>query len=495
MNMLARSLWPAAICLPVLAGCGSESTQTDDAAIADTRTDATAADVRDADEADATDLSETDPVPPGGASPLPETSVLDDRRGFRVARGIVHSHTVFSHDACDREPRDADGTLNDECLQDWREGVCETRMDVVFNTDHDEFAAEVPYEDLLLQRGEDELVRVDGEPVANRMKCENGQRVLVLPGFEAGLMPVGVKRHLDATPEERLSMYGDTSPERVQSFREAGGVVLQAHTESESRETLRELELDGFEIYNLHANVAPDIREEHLGLDPGAVLDQLQPFIGDTGPHPDLAMIAFFEPNQPALESFDTLLAEGQKLVGTAGNDAHRNALDIPLRDDERADSFRRMMKFFSHHFLVEERSPEAFREALRRGRTYAAFEYLGTPVGFDFRIEAGGETVEMGGTASLADDPELRVRAPSVYARGVEADPEIELIRAETGGGETVARERGDLTHTPAEPGAYRVVVRVLPEYLRPYLGENPDQFLDEPVVWIYSNPVYIES
>lgn len=478
--------------LLALAGCSSDPPDDKAPEETGTETDATAADTADPASDDAE--SDASPVPAGGVSPLPESSVLGERRSYRVKRAIVHSHTVFSHDACDGDPRDADENLNEQCLEDWRDGVCETRMDAVFNTDHDEFAATVPYEDLLLQRGDDELVREDGEPVANRLRCDDGSSVLVLPGIEAGLMPVGLKRHLDGSPEERNAKYGEASAERAASFRDVGAVVLQAHTESEPVDELRQYGLDGFEIYNLHANVAPDIRENHLGLERFGVVEDLEPFLEESGPHPDLAMIAFFAPNPPALEAFDTLLAEGEKLVGTAGTDSHRNALDFELRDGERADSFRRMMKFFSNHFLVDGRSPAAYREALRQGRTYAAFEYLGTPIGFDFRVEAAGETVEMGETAPLGADPEIRVDPPSVHAAAVDATPTVELIRAAEGGGESVAEEQGDLQYQPSEAGAYRVVVRILPEYLRPYLGENPDQYLQEPVVWIYSNPIYIE-
>lgn len=428
-------------------------------------------------------------------SRLPPTDELGERRGRRIARGIIHSHTVFSHDACDGSPKNEDGSLNEACLDDWRRGVCQTRQDYVFNTDHEEFAATAPFEELLLQRGRDEVVRRDGEPVATRVECDGGGEVLVLPGGEFGTMPVGLERHLDMPPEERADAYAERTPERVESLRDLGAVVLQAHTESKPLDRLRELKLDGFEIYNLHANVAPDIREEHLGLDPSGFASELGSFIGgDLSPHPDLAMLAFFVPNEPALEKFDTLLAEGQRLVGISATDSHQNALPIDLRDGERADSFRRMMRFFSNHLLVDEITPSALREALREGRTYSAFEYLGTPVGFDYRASTGDGVAEMGDTVALEEGPVLEVDAPSVLGFEGDVSPTVELVRAADGGGEVVATSEGALSHEPEEAGAYRVVVRVLPTYLRPHLQPSPGEFLEESKVWIYGNPIYVE-
>jgi hypothetical protein len=424
---------------------------------------------------------------------LPDTELLGTRRGWRIARGLVHLHTIHSHDACDGEPR-IDGLPNTACDDDWRVGVCSDRLDFVFNTDHEELGAWEEFETLLLMRPGDEPLQEDGATTAARLVCPDGFRVLVLPGGEYGVMPVGLKRHLDGTPEEREAKYEEVSAERVASLKELGAVVLQAHTESKSLDELRGLGLDGFEIYNLHANIDPDIREEFLGLDAFGYANDLAPFLRSNGPAPDLALLAFFAENPVALQTFDTLLAEGQHLVGTAGTDAHQNAIPFPLRDGERGDSFRRMMRFFSHHLLVQEVAPQALRDALRQGRLYIAFEVLGTPEGFDYHAQAGA-VVEMGGEVLLADAPTLHVQAPTVLGWDGPLTLETRLLRAAPGGAVEVARTTdAALTFTPTEPGAYRVEVRITPHHLRPWLGagQDPDRYL-KPHVWIYANPIYV--
>src|SRR5690606_20784677 len=124
------------------------------------------------------------------------------------------------------------------------------------------------------------------------------------------------------------------------------------------------------EIYNLHANVAPDIRHEHLGLPPADFLGPLLEFANARlRMPPDLAVLAFLAENQPALDRWDALLAEGVRITGTAGCDAHENAIRTILADGERADSYRRMMIWVQNHLLVDDVTPEAIDEALTSGR------------------------------------------------------------------------------------------------------------------------------
>src|SRR5262249_15041733 len=124
-----------------------------------------------------------------------------------------------------------------------------------------------------------------------------------------------------------------------------------------------------------------------------------------------LAFLAFDEPNLPSLEAWDGLLARGLHVAGSGGTDAHQNVLPLPLRDGERADSYRRMMRWFSNVVLVADPTdPVQIEDALRAGRMYVAFEIFGTPVGFDAHAGA----VELGGTAAVGDT--LTVTLPTVY-------------------------------------------------------------------------------
>ena len=62
-------------------------------------------------------------------------------RGFLDRRGLIHAHSVYSHDACDGQPQDA-GVINAPCMADFRHGVCATRHDFVMLTDHNTFFSE-----------------------------------------------------------------------------------------------------------------------------------------------------------------------------------------------------------------------------------------------------------------------------------------------------------------------------------------------------------------
>ena len=69
-----------------------------------------------------------------------DTAELPAVRGMREYRGIVHLHSYLSHDACDGHQR-SDFT-DAQCLRDLREGICRTRQDFVYLTDHPAFFAD-----------------------------------------------------------------------------------------------------------------------------------------------------------------------------------------------------------------------------------------------------------------------------------------------------------------------------------------------------------------
>src|SRR5688500_5543410 len=83
---------------------------------------------------------------------LPPSSEMGARRGLEPARGIIHLHSPYSHDACDGQPRgdDETGPIDEDCLADLRAGLCTTRMDFAALTDHDVTMADEAFEDLFL---------------------------------------------------------------------------------------------------------------------------------------------------------------------------------------------------------------------------------------------------------------------------------------------------------------------------------------------------------
>jgi hypothetical protein len=268
-------------------------------------------------------------------------------------------------------------------------------------------------------------------------------------------------------------------------------VVLMAHTEAWKPAELAALPLDGFEMYNLHAN---------LFANAGAALELLllNSEHPEELPAPDLILLPIITEDPKYLDTWAFILSQGHKRVTTMGTDCHRNTFDVALADGERVDSYRRMMIWFSNHLLVR---PEAdgswddrqLKDALRGGRLYGAMEVLGYPVGFDFFAEDGGSTFEMGETIGAA---ELVVRRPSI--RGL--DPErpapairLRILRATAEGWQEVAAGSDEeLRFTPSAPGAYRAEVRMIPRHLSADLGKFAPDVGSRELPWIYANPIY---
>jgi hypothetical protein len=359
--------------------------------------------------------------------------------------------------------------------------------------------AAAPFEDLLfLAEGDEPVISPSGAVIGNRLACADGRRALLMAGNEDPLMSIGLERHLPGDAAAREALYNSDTPETAQAMRDAGALVIVPHTESRAPGYLSAMPFDGVEIYNLHAAIDPDIRAESFGLDGYAAAAGILPFTasGEAEPQPDLAILGFFEDLPRYAELWDGLLLERQ-VTGVAGTDVHQNTLPGELRDGERGDSYRRLMRWFSNVVLVEEQAdltPGALKAALAEGRSYVAFEILGVPAGFTFHAEAaGGAAVEMGGEAPAG--AMIHARAPAV----LDLDPAVQapeitmrLLRVSAAGTEVVA-EGAAIDVEAAAPGPYRVEVRITPHHLAPYLGPAPETYI-ESYPWVFSNPIYVE-
>jgi hypothetical protein len=447
----------------------------------------------------------TEETPPWRADLPGAAEAMGERRGLLPARGIIHLHSVYSHDACDGRPHDpVTGAIDADCLADLRAALCTTRIDFAALTDHDAHMAEEEFETLLLLApGDEAITDALGRPVAARIACDDGHRVLLSVGGENRVMPLMLDEHPPGTPAERRAVYNAESAEVVDTFRELGALVWIAHTESRSLELLRELSPDGIEIYNLHANIDPNIRADYLGLSASGAITAVAEFadVNNTALEPDLALLSFLEPSAPALERWDELLADGRRVSGSAGTDAHQNALPITLRDGERGDSYRRLLRWFSNVALVGDPSdPAAIKDALGAGRFFVVFEVLGTPAGFDV-VAVGGPAgpVELGGEVSADAGATLEVTVPEVFALPAAlATPDIRarVLRIDAGGRAEVAAGAGPTLSVPLDrPGAYRVEVLITPWHLEPYFGGLRGAHHAREQVWIYANPIYVTA
>jgi hypothetical protein len=277
-------------------------------------------------------------------------------------------------------------------------------------------------------------------------------------------------------------------------MRDAGATIWIPHTEQRTTPELLTLAPDGIEVYQLHANLDPDIREMYLGLPSAGAIQAVAEF-ADTnpgGPEPDLALLSFLAPNTPSLTRWDELLAMGRKVAGSGGTDAHQNALPILLKDGERGDSYRRMLRWFSNVALVADRADiTQIETALRAGRMFVAFEIMGTPVGFDVHAgpaELGGEVTV--GTSLEVSVPQVRNLDPSLPAPEIKAT----VWRVTANGPTAVATGPGPTLSVPMDqPGAYRVEISIVPHHLAPYLRDLQSMgWADRELPWIYASPIY---
>ncbi len=442
--------------------------------------------------------------PPAWEKGLPEASAIFAARGLTAARGIVHLHSPYSHDACDGMPRDKTTLVpNEPCLQDLRAALCTTRIDFAALTDHDGSMADEDFTTLFSMRaGDDAVMNSSGEQIASRIHCDTGHTTLVFVGGENDLMPIMLDRHVAAaTLDERHAIYNGNDAASAAAFRAAGGLVWVAHTESKTLDELRAVAPDGIEVYNLHANIDPDIRSMYLGLPSAGAISAAAEF-ADTNPghpEPDLAMLAFLSPNQPAITTWNALLGEGRHIATTAGSDAHQNAIPILLADGERGDSYRRVLRWFSNLALATDaKDPAAIEAAMAKGRVLSAIEVLGTPSGFDAHATAtDGSTYEIGDV--VPRDSMLDVDVPTVLG----LDPRLpapvirtRILWIEPGGqvDELNSTTNPHVTVHLGAPGAYRIEISMIPHHLGPYLGDLGTELADVELPWIYVSPFYVE-
>ena len=419
---------------------------------------------------------------------LPELTDLN--RDWTDYRAIVHLHSHHSHDACDGEPQ-PDGVPDEDCLSDLRDGLCANRIDVAFMSEHPTHATEGAFSDLLLNRGNDELVTNSvGEPIGNWLNCDSGHRSLILPGIESSaMMPLGLERHMDEG-------YGGNTAEAFQGIRDAGGLAWIAHTEQRTAEELADLQVDGLELYQLHANLDPDIRRDFLDLDAFGYLEDVQPFFfsdEEDPPHPDLAPLGFLAPITPAIDTFENL-GLYQPIAISGGTDAHQNVFPLDASDGDRIDSYRRMMRWFNTRLRIRgELGLVEAKDALRNGRSWIVFEVFGTPLGFDFYAsqEEMGSEFSLGGQTLSVDLPVLDPRSPRA-----ETKPVIEgrLYRFDADGREELLRWTQDSVEIQLDKaGVYRLEVWIQPLHLSPYLGTLAEEYSTRLVPWIYSGGIFV--
>ncbi len=436
---------------------------------------------------------------------LPPVAELSPPRGMALARTIVHLHSPWSYDACDGAGSNSDGTVNEECLQHLRNGLCKNRIDFAFMTDHPSHMRERTFEELLLKRGADELETDGGFTVANHLEdCGDGHRPRIFVGFEGQLLGVGLRDHFTDRAQ-----YDSNSTDGVTAIRQAGidGIALVPHTEKWAVSDLVTLiggGLQGIEVFNLHAQLDPKIRRQYLDLDPFLPSLDLLPYWLDPFriEQADLAFLAAGKRATLYERTWDQLLSQGLKPWGVAASDSHENILPGKTRDDERMDSHRRVLRWVSNHLLMTGAFTYAeAKAALVAGRFNMVFEALGSPVGVDFHAEIGGSTlVEVGGTGTFtAGQTHLKLARPTLHplspTDGSSPFLTLRLYQIGSDASRTLVSEsaEGPIDYLLTAAGIFRAEIRIIPRHLSGFLNYDLAQSKEEHT-WVLTNPIYLQ-
>lgn len=359
----------------------------------------------------------------------PSVSPLDLPKRYR---GVLHVHSNVSHDSAG-EPAEIVAAAK------------AAGLDFVMMTDHNSPA--------IFKQG------FDG--------WRDG--VLVIRGAEFRaendyILGLGLRSFIDSS---RLSFR-----QVAEAIAAQGGVAIGAHPTRFQHWS--EPGLSGVEVWDLYDEVRSDPWRY-----PGLVVDALLSYqehlektvfrerwasAKGSGAFDVSVLQSLIRPPDRALAAFDVEAAR-RHFVAVGTPDTHKKDIQIFNHLDPYALTFG----LATTYLLADELTQTKLLDALRRGRTYLAFDRLVPASGFDVRIiDGAGGVWGMGDTVGSIEHLTLRVAVPH--------PGRITVIRD----GAVVSRSDATTVTVPvAGPGVYRAEVALLVE----------GQWLP----WIYSNPIYV--
>lgn len=347
--------------------------------------------------------------------------------------GNMHMHTPYS---------DGHPTHDEIALAAIRTG-----LDFVITTDHNIWVGGL---DGYRTLGERKVLLLVGEEIHHQTREPQKNHLLV---YEA---------------QKELSPYSPDPQSLLDAVNQAGGLAFIAHPVDPEAPVFHQEDLSwvdwgvegyvGIELWNFMSEF-----KSLLTSFPRALFYSYHPNHIARGPFPE------------ALILWDTMLAQGKKVVAIGGADAHAFPIQMgPLK---------RVLFPFEFHFRTVnthilttdpfcgdvEIDRQRIYQALRKGRCFIGYDLPAPTKGFRFLGVGDHGQVSMGDSVHSAFSVTLQVKLPQ------RAD--LRLIRD---GAEVMRWQDCEAAiYSASEPGAYRV------EAFLPYLGKMRG--------WIYSNPIYV--
>jgi hypothetical protein len=182
-------------------------------------------------------------------------------------------------------------------------------------------------------------------------------------------------------------------------------------------------------------------------------------------------------PSSQALQKWDSMLLNGQRVVAIGGSDAHALPARIgPLHKTLFPYEFH--FRCINTHLLVQKplngdpiEDQRTVLDALKRGYAFIGYDLPAPTKGFRFTAQGKDQTAQMGEEIGAKYGLTFSVRLPQ--------PAECRLLK--DGQAVKVWRKRDTCTYITSEPGIYRVEVYI--EYLGSLRG------------WIFSNPIYVKE
>jgi hypothetical protein len=268
---------------------------------------------------------------------------------LREFRGIIHCHSLFSHDS--------KGTY-EEILA----AAKAAKIDFICMTDHP------PKDD-------------KGRPLREGWTGMH-DGVLFIQGAEYSdqILALGIKEPIT----------GKDRRETIKAIHEQGGVAIACHPELID-DWDAYAEADGMEIYNVHATLQRKAKDKVWMLRIPKVMKE----------NPEGSFQELQELDPAILKKFDEI-NQKRTFAGIAGNDAHQNVSFFGYQ----LDPYPRAFRFVTTHVFAEELTEKAVLDALRNARCRVVFEISGDPAQVDSvkRIEKAYLNGEYVGTKADLD-------------------------------------------------------------------------------------------
>jgi hypothetical protein len=273
--------------------------------------------------------------------------------------------------------------------------------------------------------------------------------VLFVPGVEMRLDGGG--SILSAPLAADFPKRGPSSSERLAEFERQGSVNVIGHAEQVTNWDAGPFH--GFEVYNLHAEFSTTSKWKILGR---LFYLRADPFFEASIRHPAANLAAW-----------DRELARGRRLAPLGGHDAHANVVVLGIT----LGTYPEMLRLFSTRILAREWTPQGIAEAIRAGRTFLVFDFLGDGTGFTFTYGEPGTPASdraiLGEEVEWAEGDTLGVTLPAGAAGAASRVIKDGTILLETDASRFELAAPG--------PGVYRVEVQT------------------EGRTWIISAPIYL--